>query len=261
MPRSLSFLLGLLVAQRGYSLSIPLLSSPSSHSQVDTLSKRATEASNSVASTSNFGIPRADGTRSSPWALSSDAFRNALDRPDSTATFEFLGQDLSISYSGIGLTPGWTLGINVSNNVPLTSSTETTTSDGVSVRDKATSASRIRIGAPAKLLRGNGVFMDPTWNFCVFLLTSPGLTLQDRLRGDNGSCATVMGDQCAADIVTAVQTNTNGTGKGAGGANLCSCPDLSLVPSCRQANVFQGGVQCSTYCKLTHTPPPRYNQR
>ena len=235
--------LGLLVARPGLSLAPP----PPAEGVV----RRALDAANSVASNSNFGFPRPGGERTVPWGLNQNAFTQALERPDSQAVFDFLGQDLSISYSGIGQTPGWTLAINVTNNVPLTTSNDTVTTDGVSLRDKFATGARIKIGAPSKLRQGTGVFSDPTWNFCVFLLTSStqgSLGLNDRLRGDNGSCIPSMGAQCAADLELAVQTNTGGVGKGKGGANLCNCPDLNAaVPSC--AGVFNGGIQCSTYCK------------
>jgi len=237
---ALSTLLGLLVAQPGLSLAPP----PPQQGVV----RRALDASNSVASNSNFGFPRPGGDRTVPWGLNQNAYTQAIERPDSQSVFEFLGQDLSIAYSGIGLTPGWTLSINVTNNVPLSTSNDTVTSDGTSIRDKFATGARIKIGAPQKLRQANGVFSDPTWNFCVFLLTSTtqgSLGFVDRLRGDNGSCAVTMGAQCAADLELAVQTNMGGVGKGTKGANLCNCPDLNAVSSCSGA--FSGGVQCSTY--------------
>ncbi|KAI1291047.1 hypothetical protein F5Y03DRAFT_377604 [Xylaria venustula] len=102
---------------------------------------------------------------------------------------------------------------------------------------------RLALNAPSSLVGNEGnLTVDDDWQMCVYQWSLRNVSYPRQLRTDDGTCGSVLSDQCIADIENAaapmIQEN-------------CRCPVLSTIPSCRDhadgINVFDSECSASFF--------------
>ncbi|KAM7215955.1 hypothetical protein V8F06_008713 [Rhypophila decipiens] len=164
-----------------------------------------------------------------PFSLPPDRFSSLTSNPSSDNTFTITGYDLSQSASSSDATgktvKGWSLAVHLTNDVPLTHSTDNTVP-----KDQFFQATRMSLIPPDG---GFAEFNENDWMVCGIVFTGGVNNQDDGEVADNGSCGNYLGDACIQAIQVAGVTARNqsaGTivpGQGAG-----RCQDLELPTAC-----------------------------
>jgi len=142
-------------------------------------------------------------------AIPSTQWENALENPNATGHFPIQGYDLSRPYPSTGAIPqsidGWSLDFNVTADI---SAANATGFELPRAADGYVTGASIRLRPPASLLTAAPEGQSPvkvdnaTWQLCLNVLDTrslPQATI-DAGRKDDGSCTSMLGEQCVRDL-------------------------------------------------------------
>lgn len=154
-----------------------------------------------------------------------DAF--LTNTPNITGQYPIAGYDISTPYvsnpePGDDTIDGWLWSIAVAADLPLENST-TMHSD-----DDFYTGGRIVLEAPKSLVSdGGNLTVDDEWKLCVFAWNvGDNESYPEDLRNDNGTCGSILSDECIANLKTEA---TPALGEGGG---QCSCPNIDIIQGC-----------------------------
>ncbi|KAI0509756.1 hypothetical protein F5B22DRAFT_615953 [Xylaria bambusicola] len=170
-----------------------------------------------------------ESTREGPWGEPLTQFHAALDNhPNATGDFPFGGPNISSRYvrrqDGGGEIDGWSWSIAVASDISLENSDKQT--DLANQSDLFYVGGIITLNAPESLLNSTGhLTVSDDWEMCTFRWLLNGFNYTDRLRSDDGTCTSVLTEQCISYLKEAAYDNHHQ-------GSVCSCPMLDDVGPC-----------------------------
>lgn len=133
-----------------------------------------------------------------PWSLPADDFESSTKSPDSVASFNITGYNISANTPSPQSSSGWRLSAAVKNDVSLSTSTNSSVN-----KSSVFEATTLYIQAPT------GMEMDSSWRMCAVVY--PGV---DNLNVGNtvvdGGCSGVFSSGCLQALSVAGTSGTNG---------------------------------------------------
>jgi len=191
-----------------------------------------------------------------PWAIPLPTWNRTLDNSASlNATGEFTIQapNTTIPFPALNQsTQSWSWKVSVVADFPLTESREPSS---VANSSKTFTASRIVLQRP----NGTGASFHDSWNLCVIQWRVEASKFPARLRGDDGSCGSVLSEQCIRAVEqNAIERYGNSSDIA---RSPCRCPNLAEVAGCEggQAEFMSGVGSCSARSKfLFFFSPPSF---
>ncbi|KAF2966854.1 hypothetical protein GQX73_g6720 [Xylaria multiplex] len=167
--------------------------------------------------------------RYGPWQVPRAEFDTFLaNHPNATGNYAIMGPNISASaespFSGNeSAIDGWSWSIVVSADLPLINTTWVPEDDGKG--PFYYTGGKMTLNAPSSLLGpGGNLTVDDGWELCLFTWQIDDFPYSDKLRSDNGTCKSVLSDECIAEMKLAAASATV--------EGSCSCPIASSLPSC-----------------------------
>lgn len=145
-----------------------------------------------------------------------------LNPPNATGSYAITGFDLSQPYDAASSNEtGWSLDITVATNRVV---------DDVTDNDTRGNPTRLSLTTPENAF--DSAEFDPGWTICGNFWDIDDNDLQASFLGDNGTCTSVLSDECIADIE---QKSVNFTNDGECPNNIeidtKKCPDFGISPA------------------------------
>ncbi|KAH8892266.1 hypothetical protein GQ53DRAFT_864141 [Thozetella sp. PMI_491] len=190
----------------------------------------------------NFTFNNYGNDKLAPWGVNLTSFDANLAAPNATGRYPLPGPNISAPYGsppGYMIIDGWAWNIAVTADIPLSLANHTSPGN----QDQVFTGTTLQLVIPDSLLTGapgsiNAV-VDESWRMCIMRWALPD-DYNDSLRTDDGSCTSIMSNQCIKDI----QNYTAYTYKSSAS---CKCPDLGkILPSC-SGNGLPGGCAASSF--------------
>lgn len=173
------------------------------------------------------------------WGLNFTTLNRYLDQPNAS-TFQRLPDPRTLDPASSKPKPleSWLWYLTVRDDIPVAESTHKTNTSN----ESHFTASRIRFNAPLENTIPDTV---DDWKICLYnwMFNESVAAYPEKLRYDDGTCRTVVDDQCVKDIEAQAVTDYSQ------GSN-CECPDVTKIQSCGQENIFVGD---SNHCYVRST--------
>ncbi|KAI0112519.1 hypothetical protein GGR51DRAFT_44457 [Nemania sp. FL0031] len=118
---------------------------------------------------------------------------------------------------------GWSWSIVVAADIPLENSSIAPADDGQGLFYYT--GGKMVLNAPSSLVNSSSgnLTVDDDWRVCLFRWELRNVSYPDKLRSDNGTCGSILSDECIADMKKAAAPAESGG---------CQCPRASTIPSC-----------------------------
>ncbi|KAI1425417.1 hypothetical protein F5Y12DRAFT_374626 [Xylaria sp. FL1777] len=117
---------------------------------------------------------------------------------------------------------GWQWSITVAADLPLENSSSVPDDDGKG--PFYYTGGKIVLTAPSSLVGdGGNLTVQDDWKACLYRWDLRNVSYPEELRSDNGTCGSVLSDECIADMKAAAAPTA---------ADTCVCPRMSTIPSC-----------------------------
>ncbi|KAJ3578839.1 hypothetical protein NPX13_g1725 [Xylaria arbuscula] len=163
---------------------------------------------------------------------------------NSTGTYVIAGPNISEPFSPTSTLDGWSWSITVAE-LPVNTALHSTPDDIYNSSYYFT-AGQIRLNVPSSLVDSKGnVKVDDSWRMCLFGWDLSNSPYPEKLRSDNGTCASILTEECIADIKKSVNDTVNSVN------SQCTCPTISEIPSCSKiedaASLFNNSCFASTF--------------
>ncbi|KAI0509217.1 CBP4-domain-containing protein [Xylaria bambusicola] len=158
---------------------------------------------------------------------------------NATGTYAIAGPNISDTFSPTSTLDGWSWSITLAElPVPARSSS--------TPNDTYFTAGQINLNVPSSLVDSNGnVIVDDSWRMCLFGWDLSNNPYPKKLRSDDGTCSSILSDECVADIKKSVDDSINSADE------QCACPKISEIPSCSKiedaASVFNNSCYAKTF--------------
>ncbi|RWA07875.1 hypothetical protein EKO27_g7229 [Xylaria grammica] len=169
--------------------------------------------------------------RDGPWYVPRAEFDAFLtNHPNATGNYPIPGPNISAPAAPSSLgnqssVDGWSWSIVVSADMPLVNASYKPDDDGEG--PFYYTGGKVTFNAPESLLGpGGNLTVDDGWQVCIFTWQINDFPYSDKLRSDDGTCTSVLSDECIADMKSEA---LSATVKG-----QCSCPIMSKIPSCER---------------------------
>jgi hypothetical protein len=144
-----------------------------------------------------------------PWNIPKTEFDNLLNNhPNATGKFPIAGPNLSIE--------GWSWSISVVADIPIVNS-----SWNRPERSQFYTGGKLTFNGPSSPSTQN-LSVNDEWHICLFSWQLDDVHYPSDLRGDDGTCSSVLNNQFIAELKNAVQTSPG----------RCPCPLRREIPSC-----------------------------
>ncbi|KAI0535259.1 hypothetical protein GGR58DRAFT_504467 [Xylaria digitata] len=167
--------------------------------------------------------------RYGPWQVPRAEFDAFLaNHPNATGNYAITGPNISApaestSSGNESTIDGWSWSIVVSADLPLANTTLAPEDDGEGPFYHT--GGGMTLNAPSSLLGpGGNLTVDDGWKICLFTWQIDDFPYSDKLRSDDGTCKSVLSDECIANMKLAAASATV--------EGSCSCPIASSIPSC-----------------------------
>ncbi|KAL2126467.1 hypothetical protein VTI74DRAFT_851 [Chaetomium olivicolor] len=157
-----------------------------------------------------------------PWSLPDATYDKLMEKSNATSKYPLQAPDTSAPFPAPGPIDGWSLTVSVVADVPMA---ESPLSVAHTFPNFTFTGNRIVLRAPT----GPDSAVDDSWHICVLQWTIDPYHFEAKLRDDDGSCSSVVSDQCARDVEKAA---AEGYMDGRTGRRQCFCPGLSTITSC-----------------------------
>jgi hypothetical protein len=176
-----------------------------------------------------------------PFGVPDSRYNELLDAPNATSQYPLSGRNISAPYPGSGPIDGWSWTVSVVADIPVSLSNSTTVDSYPS--NYTFTGSRVVLQAPT----GPAAAAHESWFVCVVNWDIDLSKYPSKLRTDDGSCSSVLSDQCIRDIEASALEKYS---LGLGGANPCKCPSVEEIASCggEQAEALNSGGACAARC-------------
>ncbi|KAK3301864.1 uncharacterized protein B0T15DRAFT_325586 [Chaetomium strumarium] len=184
-----------------------------------------------------------EGTAFGPFGVPLTRYNELLNSPNATSQYPLLGPNISAPYPGSGnILNGWSWVVSVAADIPLSESNSTTADwypDNHNHNHTFTGSRVVLQQAPT-----TGPPAHESWFVCVVNWDIDLATYPSKLRTDDGSCSSVLSEQCIRDTEASVLEEYR---LGLGGPNPCKCPSLTEIASCEgeQAKALMSGGGCA----------------
>lgn len=133
-----------------------------------------------------------------PWSLPADSFASGTNSPDSVASFNITGYNISADTPSPQSASGWELTAAVKNDVSLSTSTNSSVD-----KNSVFEATTLYLQAP------NDMDMDTSWRMCAVVY--PGVdNLNVNSTAIDGTCNGVLSSGCLQALSVAGASGTNG---------------------------------------------------
>ncbi|TGJ81945.1 hypothetical protein E0Z10_g6817 [Xylaria hypoxylon] len=169
--------------------------------------------------------------RYGPWQVPRPEFDAFLaNHPNATGNYAIPGPNISApanpassSNGNESIVDGWSWSIVIAADLPLVNASDAP-KDDARARFYYTGG-KMTFNAPSSLLGpGGNLTVNDGWQVCLFTWQLDGFPYTDKLRSDDGTCKSVLSDECIADMkLAAAKATVQGT---------CVCPVSSTIPSC-----------------------------
>lgn len=150
-----------------------------------------------------------------PWHEPKTEFDNLLHSPNATGSFPISGPNISAPYSPSAKPEGWSWFIAVVADIPIENSSVAGQNES---ENTFYTGGKMILNAPPS--HSQNLTVDDDWEICISRWQLDGAAYPSKLRSDNGSCLSVLTNQCIDDIKVAANTGR------------CSCPLSREIPSC-----------------------------
>ncbi|EPE30702.1 hypothetical protein GLAREA_03669 [Glarea lozoyensis ATCC 20868] len=151
-----------------------------------------------------------------PWDIPGTVFDNLVNNhPNATGNFPIAGPNLSMSSNSN--IEGWHWSISAVADIPIVNS-----SWNRPERSIFYTGGKLIFNGPSSPSNQN-ISVNDDWHICLFNWQLDNVPYPSALRGDDGTCSSVLNNQCIAELKNAVQTSSG---------RSCSCPRKSEIPSC-----------------------------
>jgi hypothetical protein len=203
----------------------------------------------------NFGR---SWTNLGPWYLNDTIFDVFLDHPNATTNVPLPGPNATnTSPTGAGAKEDWSWSIAVTDDIPLANATRNLhtgfnyTDDE---RSKFFTGSRVRLHYPPILSAPKNGTLNRTYDdWLLGIITWDyskiyNVSYPDKFRQDDGSCTSIVSEQCVRDIESYVLANYRPS------TAQYHCPMVQDLPSCDQTSLFRK-VGCVCKSEWTTIPP------
>lgn len=188
-----------------------------------------------------------EGAGFGPWGVPDETYNQLMDSPNATSKYPLPAPDTSAPYPAPGPVDGWSLAISVVADIAMAESDSSTAAPH---GNHTFTGSRVLLQAPTE----SDSNVDESWSICVIHWDLDLENYPARLRDDDGSCSSVLSEQCIRDLEAgAIEEYRSGFGN----PIPCGCPVISEISSCdgEQAEVLMAGEGCSARRKsfITNT--------
>jgi hypothetical protein len=175
-----------------------------------------------------------------PWAVPDVTFERLMEAPNATSEYPLQAPGISSPFPAPGPIDGWSLSLSVVADVPMS---ESNMSLALDHPNDTFTGSRLVLQTPT----GPDSAVDKSWSVCVIHWWIDPKNHPAKLREDDGSCSSVLSEQCVRDLEnSAREAYMYITGRG--GGTQCPCPRPSDIPSCagEQAKALSGNGTCAS---------------
>ncbi|KAK4040841.1 hypothetical protein C8A01DRAFT_15332 [Parachaetomium inaequale] len=173
-----------------------------------------------------------------PWGVPDVTFERLMKAPNATSNYPLQAPDTSSPFPAPGPIDGWSLSLSVVADVPMS---ESNMSLALVHPNDTFTGSRLVLQTPT----GSDSAFDESWSVCVIQWSIDLKNYPAKLREDDGSCSSVLSEQCARDLEKAAREQYI-TGRSR--SRQCPCPWTADIPSCagEQAEALSGNGACSS---------------
>ena len=190
----------------------------------------------SLSAAKNLGGSYGEGAGFGPWGVPDATYNKLMDTPNATSKYPLPAPDTSVPYPASGPADGWSLAVSVVADIAMSES-KSTTVDGH--ENQTFTGSRVVLQAPA----GSDAAVDESWFVCAIHWDLDLDNYPAKLRGDDGTCSSVLSEQCIRDVeARSIEQYSSDYGS----LSPCPCPTISDIPSCQgeQAKILMAGGGC-----------------
>ncbi|KAH6624298.1 hypothetical protein B0J18DRAFT_174077 [Chaetomium sp. MPI-SDFR-AT-0129] len=167
------------------------------------------------------------GLPNGPWYIPVSTYNTLLDSPNATTQYSLKAPDITARFPASNRFANWTLTVSVTADIPVSNiNTSVREWHGWPLNQSFT-GSRVQLTLPTGGDDDDDndeeeFEPDRSWEVCVINWDVHLKQDQARLRGDDGTCYSVLSEQCISDME-----------KQAASLVRCTCPNLREIESCQ----------------------------